>query len=102
MRTTDERGRILAEGTVRAGRMRPIAERRWFPGGKIDWRSRTQVSLPIELVLSGGVAEGDGRFHTEVLVDAKVRLRVEYRVGDDDGEILAGRSVGPLEFEEDL
>jgi hypothetical protein len=80
-------------GSIRAGRMGKLPERRLLPNGAIDYLGRTRHAYPLELLVDLGPLT-PGVCTTEVLADGVPRLRVTYQVRADTVRLLDAESLG--------
>lgn len=96
MVTTDPRTGTEHEGGLELGDLTHFTERRLMPDGTVRNVGETREPLPMNVILDSG-ALTEGRYHTEILVDDRPRLKIDFSFDAQGGEIENVESGHPEE-----
>ncbi len=83
------------EATVRAGARERLPIRKTGADGRVDFRARTDEAHVTRIEVDTGVL-AFGTYTLEIEARGEVRLRSEFRLGDDGGAIVTFETTGGL------
>ena len=96
MVTTDPETGVEHVGGLELGELAHFTERKLMPDGTVQDVGKTREPLPVNVILDSG-ALTEGSYHTEILVDDRPRLKIDFTFDAQGGEIENIESGHPEE-----